>query len=166
MEWLNVVVSGESPWGWLALAAILFALDIVAPGFYLVWFAIASSVVGALLFAVPLANPWPLVVFCAASVMSLVLGRALWGSHKEQESDRPLLNQRGRQLVGQTFVLMEPIMGGRGRMKVGDTVWTVTGPNLPAGELVRVKSAEGMILTVEAADSAPSPRFPKAGSFF
>jgi inner membrane protein len=164
MEWLNVIVSGESGWGWLALAAILFALDVTVPGFYLVWFAIASAATGALLFAVPLLNPWPLVVFCAASVLSLVMGRALWGSHREMESDRPLLNQRGRQLVGQTFMLSDPISGGRGRMRVGDTVWTVAGPNLPAGEMVRVKNVEGTVLTVEAADAGP--RFPKAGSFF
>jgi membrane protein implicated in regulation of membrane protease activity len=164
MDWMNSLVSGENGWGWLVLAAILFALDVLAPGFYLVWFAIASGVVGALLFAVPLENPWPLVVFCAASLISLAIGRALWGSHKERESDRPLLNQRGRQLVGKTYVLSDPISGGRGRMKVGDTMWTVTGPNLPAGQLVRVTNADGIVLTVEPADA--SPRFPKAGSFF
>jgi inner membrane protein len=163
MEWLNIIVSGESAWGWLALAAILFALDVFAPGFYLVWFAIASTITGMLLFAAPLANPWPLVVFCAASVLSLLIGRALWGSHREIETDKPLLNQRGRQLVGQTFVLTDAISGGRGRLKVGDSVWTITGPNLPAGELVRIKSAEGIVLTVEAAEAGP--RFPKAGSF-
>ncbi len=163
MDWLNEVVSGESPWGWLALAAILFALDISAPGFFLVWFAIASAGTGALLFAVPLANPWPLLAFCGFSVLSLLLGRALWGSHREVESDRPLLNQRGRQLVGQTFLLTDAIIGGRGRMKVGDTVWTVTGPSLPAGQLVRVKHAEGIVLTVEAAETGPNVS--KTGSF-
>jgi membrane protein implicated in regulation of membrane protease activity len=155
MEYLNDLVSGENGWGWMALAAILFALDVLAPGFYLVWFAGAAGVVGMLLFAVPLANPWPLVVFCGASLVALLLGRALWGSHRERESDRPLLNQRGRQLVGHTFLLSDPIQGGRGRIKVGDTVWAVSGPNLPAGQLVRVKSAEGMLLTVEAADNGP-----------
>lgn len=163
MEWLNVLVSGQSAWGWLVLGAILFALDVMAPGFYLVWFGIAAAAVGLLLFAVPLPNPWPLVVFCAVSVISLFIGRALWGSHRERESDRPFLNQRGRQLVGQTFVLSEPIQGGRGRAKVGDTIWTVSGPSLPAGELVRVTSAEGIVLKVEAAKNGP--RFPKAGSF-
>lgn len=164
MEWLNILVSGQSAWGWLILGAILFALDVMAPGFYLVWFGIASACVGLLMFAVPLPNPWPPVVFCVVSVISLFIGRALWGSHKEHESDRPLLNQRGRQLVGQTFVLSEPIHGGRGRAKVGDTVWTVSGPNLPAGQLVRVTSAEGIVLNVEAVDR-DGPRFPKAGSF-
>jgi membrane protein implicated in regulation of membrane protease activity len=163
MEWLNILVSGQSPWGWLILGAILFALDVMAPGFYLVWFGIASAAVGLMMFAVPLPNPWPLAVFSAASLVSLFIGRALWGSHRERESDRPLLNQRGRQLVGQTFVLSEPISGGRGRAKVGDTIWTVTGPNLPAGELVRVTSADGIVLKVEPAESGP--RFPKAGSF-
>jgi membrane protein implicated in regulation of membrane protease activity len=164
MDWLNVILSGESAWGWLALGAILFALDVTAPGFYLVWFAIASAATGMLLFALPLANPWPLVAFCVFSLLSLFAGRMLWGSHREIESDRPLLNQRGRQLIGQTFVLSDAIVGGRGRMKAGDSVWTVTGPNLPAGQLVRVKNAEGTILTVEAAETSPS--FPKAGSFF
>jgi membrane protein implicated in regulation of membrane protease activity len=163
MEWLDIIVSGQSPWGWLILGAILFALDVMAPGFYLVWFGIASAAVGLLMFAVPLPNPWPLVVFSAASLVSLFIGRALWGSHRERESDRPLLNQRGRQLVGQTFVLSEPIIGGRGRAKVGDTIWTVSGPNLPAGELVRVTSAEGIVLKVEPAENGP--RVPKAGSF-
>lgn len=163
MEWVNLVVSGESAWGWLALAALLFALDVFAPGFYLVWFGIASTVVGVLLFAVPLTNPWPLVVFCAASLMSLMIGRALWGSHREIESDKPFLNQRGRQLVGQTYMLTEGISGGRGRLKIGDSTWTITGPNLPAGEMVRVTAAEGIVLTVEPAEAAP--RFPKAGHF-
>ncbi len=109
-------------------------------------------------------NPWPWVVFCAASLLSLMIGRALWGSHREIESDRPLLNQRGRQLVGQTFMLSDPISAGRGRMRVGDTVWTVAGPNLPAGEMVRVKNVEGTVLTVEAA--TPASPLPKSGSFF
>ena len=50
MDWLNSLVSGENGWGWLVLAAILFALDVMAPGFYLVWFGLAASVVGGLLF--------------------------------------------------------------------------------------------------------------------
>jgi membrane protein implicated in regulation of membrane protease activity len=54
MEWLTALMTGESPWGWLVLAASLFALDIYAPGFYLVWFGVASSGVGLLLFAMPL----------------------------------------------------------------------------------------------------------------
>jgi len=163
MEIVTALVSGENGWGWLILAAILFALDINAPGFFLVWFALAAAAVGALLFAVPIPNPWPMVAFSAASVLSLFLGRALWGSHRERKSDRPFLNQRSRQLIGQTFVLTDPIEGGRGRIKVGDTVWSVNGPDMPAGEMVRVNKAEGMLLTVEAAENGPS--LPKAGSF-
>lgn len=165
MEWLSILVSGENPWGWLVLAAALFALDISAPGFYLVWFGVAACMVGLLLFPVPLENPWPLVAFCAASLLSLAVGRALWGSHRERVSDRPLLNQRGRQLIGQTYVLSDAIIGGRGRMIVGDTAWTVTGPDLPAGQIVRVTNAEGIVLAVEAAETA-TQHLPKAGSFF
>jgi len=164
MDWLNMIASGQSAWGWLILGAILFAVDVMAPGFYFVWFGIAAAAVGLVMFAAPLPNPWPLAVFCIVSVVSVFVGRALWGSHRERESDRPFLNQRGRQLIGQTFTLAEPINGGRGRMTVGDTVWTVSGPTLPQGQLVRVTSAEGTVLKVEPADS-DGPRLPKAGSF-
>lgn len=163
MDMLSLIISGESGWGWLILAAILLALDIFAPGFFLVWFAIAAGCVGVLLFAVPLPNPWPLVVFSGVSVLSVYIGRALWGSHRRNNSDKPLLNQRGQQLVGHTFLLAEPLVGGRGFIKVGDGVWLVTGPDLPVGELVRVMNADGSVLTVEAAEHEPG--MPKTGSF-
>jgi hypothetical protein len=164
METLATIFSGESGWGWLVLGALLFALEVLVPGFYLAWFGVAGFCVGGLLFLVPLENPWPLASFCGFSLLSVLIGRALWGSHRQLRTDNPLLNQRGRQLIGQTLILADPIEGGRGRAKVGDTLWTVTGPNLPAGHLVRVKDAEGTILTVEDAGEQ-SPRFPKAGSF-
>lgn len=164
MDLLASLASGENGWGWLILGALLFALDVMAPGFYLVWFGAAAAAVGGFLFLVPLENPWPAVAFSVASMLSLLLGHVIFGPHRRVEGDKPLLNQRGRQLIGQTFVLADPIEGGRGRMKVGDTLWTVTGPNLPAGHLVRVKDAEGTLLTVEDADTT-GPRFPKAGSF-
>jgi membrane protein implicated in regulation of membrane protease activity len=48
-------------------------------------------------------------------------------------------------------MLLEPISGGYGRARVGDSVWKVSGPELPAGTRVRVTGADGTVLTVEAA---------------
>ncbi len=92
---------------------------------------------------------WQILIFCAASVISLLIGRALWGGRSGEAADNPFLNQRARQLVGRTFTLATPIHGGQGRITAGDGLWSVRGPDLPAGRLVRVTDAEGTVLIVE-----------------
>lgn len=58
---------------------------------------------------------------------------------------------RAAQLIGRTAVLAEPIREGRGRIRLDDTVWRVSGPDLPAGSRVKVVSVQGTELHVEAA---------------
>ncbi len=43
----------------------------------------------------------------------------------------------------------EAIEHGRGKVRVGDTLWTAEGPDAPAGAQVRVASAQGTLLRVE-----------------
>jgi membrane protein implicated in regulation of membrane protease activity len=46
-------------------------------------------------------------------------------------------------------VVEEAIAHGRGRVRIGDTLWLVEGPDAPAGAQVRVTAAEGAVLQVE-----------------
>ena len=62
--------------------------------------------------------------------------------------EQPNLNQRGLQYIGSELVLVEPIEQGSGKAKLGDGVWKVSGPELPAGARVRVTGVNGTILTV------------------
>src|SRR6185295_8903711 len=52
--------------------------------------------------------------------------------------------------VGQRGVLATAIVAGRGSVKLGDTVWPVTGPDMPAGTTVTVTGTDGVTLTVAA----------------
>lgn len=45
----------------------------------------------------------------------------------------------------------EPIVGGRGRIKVGDTVWIAEGPDMPIGAHAKVTGTRGTVLVVERA---------------
>ena len=45
-------------------------------------------------------------------------------------------------------MLIEPIVQGSGKAKLGDGFWKVCGPDLPAGARVRVTGVNGTILTV------------------
>ena len=64
-----------------------------------------------------------------------------WVRSRPAQSDRPYLNRRAERFVGHEAVLDQPIEGGFGRLALGDTVWRVTGPDLPAGRRVRIVGA-------------------------
>lgn len=142
------------PWSWLVLGFILLALEIVVPGVFLVWIGLAAIVTGILSIALWDAGFWPwqaqVLVFLLLSLIAAWAGARLVRS-RETLTDEPLLNQRAEQLVGRTAVLDEAIREGRGRIRLGDTLWLVTGPDLPAGTRVRVVAARGGELSVNAA---------------
>jgi len=138
------IVSNLGPWNWMVLGFLLLAAEIVAPGVFLVWIGIAALIVGTISLAAWGAVFWPwqvqVLVFLVLSLLSAYLGRKLVASRKN-DSDQPLLNRRGVQLIGRTATLTEPIREGRGRIQLGDTLWRVSGPDLPAGARVRVVAA-------------------------
>ena len=87
-------------------------------------------------------------MFGLFAVASLLLGRRFYGS-RNNESDRPFLNRRADALIGRTFQLDNAITAGEGRIRVNDSVWRVTGPDLPAGTLVKIAAVEdGTLLRV------------------
>jgi membrane protein implicated in regulation of membrane protease activity len=142
------------PWGWWALGLLLLAAEVVAPGMFLVWIGIAAILTGAVSLLLWEASFWvwqvQLVCFALLSVLAVFAGRRLMARTAET-SDEPLLNQRGARLIGRTAVLEKPIAEGRGRIRLDDTTWTVSGPDLPAGTRVKVTGSNGGQLTVESA---------------
>lgn len=73
----------------------------------------------------------------------------VWAHPSVMTTDQPELNRRAAQLVGRVVRVEEAITCGRGRVHIGDTLWTAAGPDAPAGTEVRVVAAEGTILRVE-----------------
>ncbi len=141
------------PWGWWALGLVLLAAEVVAPGMFLVWIGIAAILTGAVSLLLWETSFWvwqvQLVFFALLAVAAVFAGRRLLAG--SDASDEPLLNQRGARLIGRTAVLEKPISEGRGRIRLDDTTWTVSGPDLPAGARVKVTGSSGGRLTVESA---------------
>ena len=95
-----------------------------------------------------------------------MLGWRRWRSAHPAPSEQPNLNRRGAQYVGRQFALVEPISNGRGRIRLGDSSWTVTGPDLPAGQTVEVVGADGAVLQVRpiSADPGGCPTGPESAA--
>lgn len=142
------------PWSWMVLGFALLALEILVPGFYLLWIGIAAVLTGALSLQLWDWASWTwqvqVLVFLLLSLASAFAGKKILGASANPPTDEPLLNRRGEQLIGRTATLAEPIAQGVGRVSLGDTIWRVTGPDLPAGTRVRVVAAHGSDLEVAA----------------
>jgi len=140
-------------WNWMILAAVLFALELTAPGMFFMWFGLAAAATGILMFRYDISWQWQLIWFCGLSLASVLVAAKYLRKHP-LESDRPLLNERAAQLIGQTFDLVDPIVNGRGSVKIGDSIWRVEGPELPIGARITVVGADGTLLKVVAAGAA------------
>ncbi|MBF0325164.1 NfeD family protein [Magnetospirillum moscoviense] len=141
-------------WHWLILGSALIALEAMVPGTFLLWPGISAFLTGILAYVAP-GLGWEVhgVVFAVLTVASAVLGRRLYARLRQPVSDQPLLNKRGEQLIGSRHVLDGALQNGRGRMTIGDTTWSVAGPDLPAGTKVVVTAIDGNCLHVTAADA-------------
>ncbi len=57
------LISAMAEWTWIALGAVLLAVEIIAPGTFLLWLGIAAVLTGALFLLVPAEWQVQLVVF-------------------------------------------------------------------------------------------------------
>ncbi|TAA12299.1 NfeD family protein [Pseudoxanthomonas winnipegensis] len=136
---------------WAGLALVLFAAEALVPGASLMWLGFAATAMVLVMLVAPGLEVLPQAALFAVFAIASVLVYRRWFRARAQISDKPLLNRRAEQLVGQTAVLEQPIVRGHGRIQLADTYWSVAGPDLPAGAAVRVVSTDGMTLQVEAA---------------
>ncbi len=149
LEWMARL----GAWGWLVFGMILLSAEILMPGVFLIWIGLAAMVVGLLSLALWETSWWvwevQILIFAALSVISVLMGRRYLIQRGGATTDEPYLNQRGEGLVGRIVTLKEPIIDGRGRIHIDDTVWIVEGPDLMTGERVKVMAADGRGLKVE-----------------
>jgi membrane protein implicated in regulation of membrane protease activity len=140
------------PWNWFIVAVILFVLETVVPGVHFIWFGLAAAIVGILGLVVDVAWEWQLIAFAILSCITVFMARR-FASPSVARSDEPDLNVRAAQYVGRVVTVEEPIASGRGKVRVGDTVWSAQGSDAPRGARVRVTGANGCVLLVEHAAS-------------
>lgn len=144
------------PWAWVIFALLLLGIEILAPSTFFLWPGLSALVVGLITLVLGTDNsiwPWQaqLLVFLGLSLVIAYFGRQYVSKRNMEESEQPNLNDRGVQLVGKKAVLTTAIVNGQGRARIGDTTWSVSGPDLKAGQSVQIVDHEGNSLIVEKA---------------
>jgi len=105
--------------GWMIFAVVLAMAEIILPGVFLIWIAIAAAITGAVAWLLPVPLPGQVVLFALLCLASAYLGKRFYADRSEPSAD-PMLNDRAARLIGRTVTVVEAIADGEGRVKVDD----------------------------------------------
>jgi len=148
MEWLIY-------WYWLALALLLIIAETLGAAGFLLALGTAAVTTGLLTWIFTIHWQWQLILF---SLLCIFFAFAWWHYlYYRVRTSKPvsLINRPLEAMIGRTTTLVEGIEEGRGKIRINDAHWFVTGPNLLQGSKVRVIAVvDHSLLLVEAADKS------------
>lgn len=148
MTWITGWVEHTSSW-WLVVAMVLGIAEIVVPGVFLIFLAGAALAMAGVALIVPgLSVTLQLLLFAALSGATVAIGRRFYRDNPVASAD-PLLNDRAARLVGEIVTVTQPVVDGRGKVRVADGEWLAEGGDAALGAKVRIVGANGAILRVE-----------------
>lgn len=145
---MNLLETIDPHWSWLALGLVLAIGEMVIPGVFLIWLAIAAILTGLLAWAVPIGVPVQIVIFAVLAIALVFMGKRYLHRNPIEPVD-PAMNDRGARLQGEIVTITHAIDGGSGRARHGDTEWLVKGPDAEPGTRMRVTGHDGAVLLVE-----------------
>jgi hypothetical protein len=151
-------------WHWLVLGLVFVSVEPFVPGTFFLWMGISAGVVGLVVWVAPtLGFEGQVLAFALLSIATIVVSRRYLKRHPIV-SEQPLLNRRAQQYVGRVFTLEEPIVNGRGRLRVDDTIWRVEGSDCAAGVKVEAVGVDGTVLKVRPSSAAGATGEPSTGA--
>lgn len=125
------------------------------------WFGVALILLGALHLWGPGVDPaiagsapsnatgWLLIICGIACIIFDILIDVVWAHPALSLTDEPTLNRPASGLIGRSAIVTEPIIDGRGKVRIGDTVWIAEGPDTPVDTRMRVTGTSGIALVVD-----------------
>ncbi|MFN0108660.1 MAG: NfeD family protein [Blastocatellia bacterium] len=139
---------------WLILAAIFIGIEVLTPGFFLLWFGVGA--LAAMLLALLGINSIAaqIIVFLIVSVALLVASRTIFERFLPLSSSARGLKTNVETMIGQIGTVVEPSRGAlhQAAVKVYGSTWTafpIEGEKLLAeGETVTVEYIEGNAIYV------------------
>ena len=134
-------------WHWCVTGLMLVVVEMLVPGVFLLWIGIGAAATGVIVALTGIAS-WEIqsLVFIPLCFASLYLGKKY--IRKATSSDDSTLNRRLASYVGKGAEVAQAIVNGKGRIRLGDTLWIAQGEDCPEGTRVIVTAVEGSELLV------------------
>jgi membrane protein implicated in regulation of membrane protease activity len=135
---------------WLALAGLLFIIEIMTVGFGAICFALGALVSAGVAY-LGLSTAWQIIVFAVISLLAFFLARPVIMKHMTRKDE---LKTGIDALIGRTAVVTEPIdmVKHTGRAKVDGDDWKAVTEEkgvIEVGEDVTILEVNSVILTVK-----------------
>lgn len=160
MQSIFETLSHLGGWNWVIIALLLLSLETVVPGVHFLWFGLAAFIVGVTAILISAAGPeyaeafvwqFQIIAFALVSMVTVFFVRRYASADGSQATDAPSLNVRAEQYIGRSTTVMVAIQGGRGKVKIGDSIWQAEGADAPVGARVKITGVNGSVLVVEPA---------------
>lgn len=147
MDWFDGI---DAHWLWALLGLVLLAAEMLVPGVFLLWLGLAALATALLVLVTDPSVPLQIVNFSFLALIFAYSAKRFLADRPIVSSD-PLLNNKVGRMLGEVGVVSLALEGGSGRVRLGDSEWQAEGPELPAGERVKVTGNRGTVLLVEPA---------------
>ena len=137
-------------WIWIAGGLTLILTEIITPGFYFLWVGFAAVIVGSISYFFPEIDfAWLGTIFAVLSIVFCYVGKV--SLYKKIKSDNSsTLNRRGEQYIGTKVKVVDSIENGRGKVRVGDTIWSAkSDKDKKEGTMVEIVGISGTTFIVE-----------------
>ena len=134
---------------WLILAAIFVAVEVLTPGFFLLWFGVGALAAAILALLGVSSMPVQIIVFLTVSVALLVASRTIFERFLPLSSSAQGMKTNVETIIGQVGTVVESSRGAlnEAAVKVYGSTWTafpISGEKpLTEGETVAVERIEG-----------------------
>lgn len=132
---------------WWIIALVLALSELLSGSLFLLMLAIAAALTAVVAHLGVSDWPYQAGVFSGLSVLLCYA----WAKRRAARAVLPStgLNVGVKRWIGRELVLTEAITGGRGRIAMDDSYWSLIGPDVAAGTRVRVTAVQGNTLVVE-----------------
>ena len=109
-------------WTWLAVGALLLAMEVATGSGYLLWPAASAGVVALLTLALHLGFPLEAVIFAVLTIATTIISRIYWPPRARHHGHD--MNDRGARLIGKIGETVGIFAAGQGRVFVDGCEWT------------------------------------------
>jgi len=108
-------------WAWMALGAVLLALEVGSASGYLLWPAASAAAVGLLTLVTPIGELAQMVTFSALTIITTFIGRRYL--RPAGATPGPDINDKVQRLLGREGYVAHAFEHGRGRVFVDGSEW-------------------------------------------